>query len=113
MKRRDSFMRRVSTLVANRVRDFFLKDGIKDAGCAFRVFKREILVQLIAFKGLHRFLPTLCRIHGFKVLQVPINHRPRFKGLSKYGISNRLFVGIGDMFALRWYRKRHFPPKRY
>jgi len=111
--RRDSFIRKMSTRVANAVRGFFLKDGIKDAGCAFRVFRRELAGNLIAFKGLHRFLPTISRIHGYRVMQVPIHHRPRYRGTSKYGISNRLFVGIHDMLAIHWYRKRHFPPKRY
>ena len=111
-KRRDNFIRRASTFIANKVRNFFLKDGIIDSGCGFRVFRRRVLIQLIAFKGLHRFLPTLCRIHGFKIKQIPVNHRPRYKGVSKYGISNRLFVGVHDMFAIHWYRKRHIPVKR-
>ncbi len=112
-KRKDNLVRRISTRIANKVRDTLLHDGIHDAGCTFRAFRRRVLVNLIAFKGLHRFLPTLCRIHRFKVREVPINHRPRLKGYSKYGISNRLFVGIHDIFGIRWYRKRHFPPRRY
>jgi glycosyltransferase involved in cell wall biosynthesis len=113
VKRRDNIVRRISSIVANKVRDLFLKDGIKDSGCALRAFKRDVLVHLIMFKGLHRFLPALCQIHGFQVRQIPVNHRPRLKGIAKYGISNRLFVGIRDLLAIRWYRKRHFPPKRY
>jgi len=113
VKRRDNIVRRISSVVANKIRDLVLKDGIKDSGCAFRAFKRDVLVNLIMFKGLHRFLPALCQIHGFQVRQIPVNHRPRLKGVAKYGISNRLFVGIHDLLAIRWYRKRHFPPKRY
>ena len=112
LKRHDTFIRRISARIANWVRDMFLKDGIRDAGCAYRAFYRRVLVQLIAFRGLHRFLPTLCIIHGFKVHQVEVNHRPRISGTSKYGIGNRLFVGIHDLFAMRWYRKRHFSPRR-
>ena len=111
-KRKDTWLRRQSTKIANAVRGWILKDGIRDAGCAFRVFHRRILRQLICFRGLHRFLPTLCVIHGFRVCQTEINHRPRMSGVSKYGIGNRLFVGIHDLFAIRWYRKRHFPINR-
>ena len=112
LKRHDSFIRRVSARIANQVRNLFLKDGIKDSGCSLRVFYRRVLVQLIAFRGLHRFLPTLCVIHGFKVHQVEVNHRPRKSGSSKYGVWNRLFVGMYDLSAMIWYRKRHFSPRR-
>ena len=112
-KRQDNFIRRISSSLANKVRNLVLKDGIMDSGCSFRAFRREVLVQLISFRGLHRFFPTLCQIHGYKVRQIPVQHRLRLKGSSKYGISNRLFVGIHDLLAIRWYRKRHFPPKRY
>jgi glycosyltransferase involved in cell wall biosynthesis len=108
-KRKDTFIRRLSTKIANSVRDFFLKDGIKDAGCAMRAYKKSVLKQLIPFKGLHRFLPTICIIHGFKVKQIPVNHRPRLHGVAKYGVWNRIFVGIHDMLAIHWYRKRHIP----
>lgn len=112
-KRRDTFIKRISSRIANKVRGFFLKDDIQDAGCSFRAFNRRILINLIAFKGLHRFLPTICGIHGFRVRQVPVHHRPRYKGRTKYGISNRVFVGIHDLIGIRWYRKRFFPPGRY
>jgi len=111
--RRDNLLRKISSRIGNSARSFILNDGIRDAGCSFRVFRREVLVRLIGFRGLHRFIPTLCRIHGFRVKQVPVNHRPRFKGSTKYGILNRLFVGIHDLFAMRWYSKRHVPLKRY
>ena len=112
VKRRDNLKRKISTFVANRVRVFFLKDGIKDAGCAMRAYRKQVIKQLIPFRGLHRFLPTLCRIHGFRVRQIPVNHRPRLHGEAKYGIGNRLFVGVQDMFAVRWYKKRHISIKR-
>lgn len=112
-ERHDNFIKRSSSLIANKIRRFFLKDDIRDAGCSFRVFYRRVLTNLIAFKGLHRFLPTICGIHGFRIRQIPVHHRPRYKGRTKYGISNRLFVGIHDLIGIRWYRKRFFPPKRY
>lgn len=111
-KRRDTIVKKISSKIANRFRDYFLKDGIRDAGCSFRVFRRSVVTQLVAFKGFHRFFPTICVIHGFRVEQVPVNHRPRHEGKSKYGIGNRLFVGIHDMIGIAWYRRRHIPPMR-
>jgi dolichol-phosphate mannosyltransferase len=111
-KRRDSWTKRASSRVANRVRDRVLRDGIHDAGCAYRVIRREALEQLPGFRALHRFLPTILKWHGFKVIEAPVNHRPRTMGVSKYGIGNRLFVGLADLVGMRWYRARHFPPDR-
>jgi len=108
-KRRDNALRRFSTRIANAVRGFILKDGILDAGCAIKVFRRHVIFQPLCFKGLHRFWATLAVIHGFRVIQIPVNHRPRVSGVSKYGVANRLFVGIHDMFALHWYRRRRIP----
>ena len=111
-KRLDSKLKLVSSRVANRVRGWALKDGITDAGCAMRVMKRSALEQLPAFKALHRFLPTILGIHGYKVIEMPINHRARAAGVSKYGVGNRLWVGIVDIIGLRWYRKRFLAPQR-
>lgn len=111
-KRQDSRMKLWSSRVANRVRGWALKDGITDAGCALRVMRRSALRQLPAFRALHRFLPTILQIHGFKVVEMPIRHRAREAGVSKYGVGNRLWVGISDIFGLRWYRKRFLPPSR-
>lgn len=111
-KRQDSAMKRFSSRVANAVRGAILSDGITDAGCALRVMKREALHQLPAFRALHRFLPTLMGIHGYKVIEMPINHRPREAGVSKYGVGNRLWVGLFDIIGLCWYRRRFLPPSR-
>lgn len=111
-KRQDSRLKLVSSRVANRVRGWALKDGITDAGCAMRVMRRSALSQLPAFRALHRFLPTIMQIHGYKVIEMPIRHRAREAGVSKYGVGNRLWVGISDIFGLRWYRKRFLPPGR-
>ena len=111
-KRRDSAIKKLSSRIANGVRAAVLGDGIHDAGCTFRAIRRTCLKQLPAFRGLHRFIPTILRFHGFRVVEMPVNHRPRTRGVSKYGVGNRLWVGIGDMLAMRWYRKRHFSPER-
>ena len=111
-KRMDKWTKRVSSRIANRVRDWVLKDGIHDAGCAYRVIRREALQQLPAFKALHRFLPSILQWHGYKVVETPVNHRPRTLGVSKYGVGNRAFVGIADLVGMSWYRARHFRPNR-
>ena len=110
--RRDPGMKRFSSRVANAVRGWVLGDGIHDAGCTFRAIRRHCLVQLPPFRGLHRFIPTVLRIHGHRIVEMPVNHRPRTSGQSKYGVGNRLWVGIADMLAMRWYRGRHIPPDR-
>jgi dolichol-phosphate mannosyltransferase len=111
-KRQDSRMKLLSSRVANRVRDWLLHDGIHDAGCSMRVIRRSALSQLPAFRALHRFLPTILKIHGYKVAEMPIRHHPRVAGVSKYGVGNRLWVGISDIMGIRWYRKRFVPPDR-
>ncbi len=110
--RRDTLTKRLSSRVANAVRGCILGDGIHDAGCTFRAVRRRCLRQLPPFRGLHRFLPAILKIHGYRVEEMPVNHRPRTRGVSKYGIGNRLWVGIGDMMAIRWYKRRHFSPDR-
>jgi glycosyltransferase involved in cell wall biosynthesis len=112
-KREDSWLRRVSSRVANAVRNALLHDEIHDAGCTYRAIRRAAIeIELMPFRGLHRFLPTIWKIHGFRVKEIAVNHRPRFKGQSKYGMWNRLGVGVLDIFALRWYRRRHLPAPR-
>ena len=111
-KRRDSFMKIASSRIANAFRDFMLNDDIHDAGCTFRVFRREAMECIVPFRGMHRFAPTMWRWQGFKVKEVPINHRPRHRGVSKYGTMNRLWVGIDDIFGMRWFHRRFIPPER-
>ncbi|MBX7243939.1 MAG: glycosyltransferase family 2 protein [Candidatus Sumerlaeaceae bacterium] len=111
-KRIDSGSKKISSRVANGVRGWILGDGIHDAGCTYRVMKRAAIQQLPGFRALHRFMPTIMKWHGFKVVEMEINHRARTAGVSKYGIGNRLWVGIYDMFAMRWYKRRFFPPNR-
>jgi dolichol-phosphate mannosyltransferase len=110
--RRDTFVKRASSKIANRFRSAIIGDRVTDAGCAFRVIRRAALREMIVFNGMHRFLPTILQIQGYRTVEVPVNHRPRALGKSKYGINNRLWRGIRDCFALRWYRARAIPGNR-
>lgn len=110
--RNDSLGKRFSSRSANFLRHAILKDNIHDAGCTFRAIRREALGQLIGFRALHRFLPSILQWHGFRVVEMQINHRPRTSGVSKYGFGNRFFVGVGDVLAMYWYKRRCFPPDR-
>jgi dolichol-phosphate mannosyltransferase len=105
-RRNDSWLRRVSTKVARQARRLVLKVDFCDTGCAARVFKRSVLSGLFPFDGIHRFLPVLVHANGAITREVPINHRPRTAGVSKYGLNNRLWRGIYDLFAVAWYQKR-------
>lgn len=106
MKRRDTFVRRASSRVANGVRNWISKDSIRDTGCSLKVFRAEAIQALPLFEGLHRFLPTLLRYHGFKVVEHGVGHHPRTAGVSKYGVWNRVFRATKDLFAVRWMRAR-------
>lgn len=105
-RRRDNFIRRFSSKIANGFRNLITGDQISDSGCGIRVARRLALVEIPVFNGMHRFLPTLLRGQGFKVAETIVNHRERLRGLSKYGVHNRLWRGIRDCFGIRWYIKR-------
>jgi dolichol-phosphate mannosyltransferase len=105
-KRNDSWLRRFSSRVARRARKLALKVDFRDTGCAVRVFRRSALKGLFAFNGLHRFMPVLVHAAGARTKELPINHRARVAGTSKYGLHNRLWRGIADLFAIAWYQKR-------
>jgi dolichol-phosphate mannosyltransferase len=112
--RHDGPLRRHSSRIANRVRDLVIHDGILDTGCSTRVFRRACLEQIKLFKGLHRFLPALFLMEGFRVKQERVNHRARQAGRSKYGITNRFWRGVCDLLAVRWMQNRsiHVEPLR-
>ena len=110
LTRQDHFVRRASSKIARWARKTILKVDFRDTGCAIRVFKRSALTGLFAFNGLHRFLPVLVHGNGAKTLEIPVNHRPRVAGVSKYGVWNRLGRGLYDLFALNWYQKRRLRP---
>jgi glycosyltransferase involved in cell wall biosynthesis len=104
--RHDSFARRLSSRIANGVRNRLTHDDIVDTGCSLKAFRAAFLGQLPMFTGMHRFLPTLLRLQGARVKQVPVRHRPRRFGVAKYGIGNRLFRALADLFAVRWMQRR-------
>jgi dolichol-phosphate mannosyltransferase len=105
-KRRDTWAVRTAGKIANRVRGWVLHDGVRDVGCALKAYRREQLVELPAFNGLHRFLPALLKARGARITEVPVGHRPRAHGQSKYTIRGRLWRGIADMFGVRWLIRR-------
>lgn len=105
-KRKDTWVRRTSSKIARWARKAALGVDFADTGCAFRVFKRTTLDGLFGFNGLHRFLPVLVHGGGHSTKEVPINHRNRVAGVSKYGVMNRLGRGIYDLIAIGWYQKR-------
>lgn len=104
--RHDPWVRLVSTRVANRVRNWLTHEQIHDSGCGLRVFRRECIERLKLFNGMHRFLPTLVKMEGYRVIEVPVNHRPRTAGRAKYGVLNRVFKALRDAFAVRWMQQR-------
>jgi dolichol-phosphate mannosyltransferase len=107
-KRKDSWLRRVSSKIARKARKQVLKIDFRDTGCAVRAFRRCALTGLFPFNGLHRFMPVLVHGAGWRTKELPINHRPRRAGISKYGLHNRLWRGIADLLAVAWYQKRRF-----
>jgi dolichol-phosphate mannosyltransferase len=102
----DNFVRIASSHIANWVRNKLSGESISDAGCCYRGFKRECIEDLKFFKGMHRFLPTLFKIEGFTVTEIPVGHNPRSTGQSHYGVWNRLFASFYDLLAVRWMKKR-------
>lgn len=102
----DGWLRRVSSRVANGVRNRLSDESIRDSGCTFRAFRRECLRDLVLYRGFHRFIPTLLKMRGYRVFEVPVNHRPRRFGRSKYGVMNRAFIAFADLLVVRWMKSR-------
>jgi len=102
----DSRLRILSSYIANAVRNRVTGESVTDVGCSLRVMRTRYLRRIKLFRGMHRFLPTLLILEGARAIEVPVSHRPRRYGRSKYGIGNRLFVGIVDLLAVRWMKKR-------
>ena len=109
-QRRDSGLKRLSSRIANAVRAALLGDATPDTGCGLKLLRREACLQLPRFDHMHRFLPALVLRAGGGVRSVPVNHRPRRRGVSKYGVFNRLWVGIIDLFGVLWLRRRALRP---
>jgi dolichol-phosphate mannosyltransferase len=104
--RKDTAFRRLQSRIANSVRSSLLGDGTPDTGCGIKLFARETFLELPRFDHMHRFLPALFIRQGSRVISVPVNHRARTRGTSKYGMLNRLWVGIVDIFGVLWLRRR-------
>ena len=102
----DSWRRRLASRLANRIRNALSDDDVQDSGCTFRAFRRECLRDLTLYRGFHRFIPTLLKMRGYRVLELPVNHRPRRFGRSKYGVWNRAFVAFADLLVVRWMKDR-------
>lgn len=108
-RREDNLMRKISSRTANRVRSAILKDGVSDTGCALKMFRRDDYLALPYFNHMHRFLAALMQRQGVVVALSPVRHRPRTRGISKYGVMNRLWVGIVDLAGVRWLQSRAHP----
>jgi glycosyltransferase involved in cell wall biosynthesis len=106
-RRQDTWMKRMSSRFANSLRDRVLQEKWKDTGCTLKVYKRSVLLSIKLFRGMHRFLPTLLKMEGARVLEVEVNHRMRIHGLSNYGFWNRLLGPFMDLLAVRWMKSQH------
>lgn len=104
--RQDGWLRRASSRIAGGVRNRLTGDPVADAGCTLRVYRTEYLKRLPLFSGMHRFLPTLLKLEGARLTAIPVNHRPRRHGQSKYNIRNRIWRSLVDLFAVRWMQRR-------
>ena len=105
-QRKDTFVKRVTSRVANFVRSRFTKDGVRDTGCTLKAMRRECIGALLPFKGMHRFIPALVKGAGYRLVEISVNHRPRRFGQSKYGLGNRAIRATVDMFGVRWLLSR-------
>ena len=105
-QRKDTMVKRITSRVANFVRSRFTKDGVRDTGCTLKAMRRECVPALVPFKGMHRFIPALVKGAGYRLVEIPVNHRARQFGVSKYGLGNRAVRATVDMFGVRWLLSR-------
>jgi dolichol-phosphate mannosyltransferase len=105
-KRKDTLMKRLTSRIANFVRSRFTKDYVRDTGCTLKAMRRECAGALVPFKGMHRFIPALIRGAGYQLIEIPVNHRPRRFGQTKYGFGSRAWRATMDMFGVRWLLSR-------
>ncbi len=105
-KRQDTWFKKFQSTIANRIRSRFTRDGVRDTGCTLKAMRRECREALIPFYGMHRFLPALIKGLGYKLVEIPVNHRPRRHGASKYTFGNRAMRATIDMFGVRWLLSR-------
>jgi len=105
-QRKDTVVKRLTSRIANAVRSRYTKDGVRDTGCTLKAMRRESLSALVPFKGMHRFIPALVKGAGYRLVEIPVNHRPRRFGQTKYGLGNRAVRATIDMFGVRWLLSR-------
>ena len=105
-RRKDTLTKRLTSRIANFVRSRFTKDGVRDTGCTLKAMRRECIGALVPFKGMHRFIPALIKGAGYRLAEIPVHHRPRKFGQSKYGLGNRAIRATVDMFGVRWLLSR-------
>ncbi|EKD27666.1 MAG: Undecaprenyl-phosphate 4-deoxy-4-formamido-L-arabinose transferase [uncultured bacterium] len=111
-KRNDSLIKKISSKIANGFRNWVTNENIIDMGCSLRVFKPHCLTNIKNYKGMHRFFPTIAKLNGYsKIYEYEVNHRPREKGISKYGIHNRLWSSIYDLIVVKWMQVRTCYPE--
>lgn len=107
-KRQDTWSKRWQSKIANRIRQWFTRDGVHDTGCSLKVMRRACRDALLPFNGMHRFIPALVAAAGFKVVELPVNHRARAHGMSKYTLANRAFRAAYDLIGVTWITRRRF-----
>jgi len=105
-QRKDTLLKRITSRVANLVRSRFTRDGVRDTGCTLKAMRRDCIAAVVPFKGMHRFIPALVKGAGYSLVEIPVNHRPRRFGQSKYGLGDRALRATVDMFGVRWLLSR-------
>ncbi|PYK87373.1 MAG: glycosyltransferase [Verrucomicrobia bacterium] len=105
-QRKDTLLKRITSRVANFVRSRFTRDGVRDTGCTLKAMRRDCIAALVPFKGMHRFIPALVKGAGYSLVEIPVNHRRRRFGQSKYGLGDRALRATVDMFGVRWLLSR-------
>lgn len=110
-QRRDTQVKRMTSRIANAVRSRYTRDGVRDTGCTLKAMRRECVSALVPFKGMHRFIPALIKDAGYRLVEIPVNHRPRRFGETKYGLGNRAVRATMDMFGVRWLLSRRLKYK--
>jgi dolichol-phosphate mannosyltransferase len=105
LRRRDSLLKRISSRIANGVRNWATRENVLDSACTLRAYRRACFERLELYRGMHRFLPTLLKLQGFRVIQVPVGHHPRLHGKTKYGTWGRMMKGLSDLYVMRWMQR--------
>jgi hypothetical protein len=106
-RRRDTLVKRVSSKIANKIRDSIVDDGVHDTGCSLKVMRTDLLRRIPRFKNMHRYFPILMKMEGARIREVKVNHRERGAGVSKYGTLDRALAGIWDLIGVKWLITRH------